>query len=87
MQFHIFTAIFTCVVFVYLKYNKEQYDGDYSLYAVIIPILLYGYNYNYNYNYQSNDLRGGIKNVESIVNSSILEPSLMTDTYPMSSSN
>lgn len=78
MQFHIFTAIFTCVVFIYLRYNKEQYNGDYSMYAIVLPILLYSYTY-----FSENK----IKNVESIISASIREPTLMTDTYPMSSSN
>lgn len=78
MQFHIFTAIFTCVIFVYLRYNKEQYNGDYSMYAVIVPILLYSYTY-FNEN--------KIKTIESVGTASIVEPTLMTETYPMSSSN
>lgn len=78
MQFHIFTAIFTCVVFVYLKYNKEEYNGDYSIYSIILPILLYSYTY-----FSENK----IKNIEDVISASIREPTLMTDTYPMSSSN
>lgn len=79
MQFHIFTAIFTCIVFIYLRYNKEEYKGDYSMYAIIVPILLYTYNY-----FSENK----IKNIESnLKNASIIEPTLMTETYPMSSSN
>lgn len=78
MQFHIFTAIFTCIIFVYLRYNKEQYNGDYSMYALIVPILLYSYSY-----FSENK----IKSVESVISVSVVEPTLMTDTYPMSSSN
>lgn len=78
MQFHIFTAIFTCVVFVYLRYNKEQYKGDYSMYAIIVPILLYSYTY-----FSENKST----NIKSIGTASVVEPTLMTETYPMSSSN
>jgi hypothetical protein len=78
MQFHIFTAIITCVVFVYLRYNKEQYKGDYSMYAIIVPILLYSYTY-----FSENK----IKSIESVTGGSVVEPTLMTETYPMSSSN
>lgn len=77
MQFHIFTAIFTCIVFIYLRYNKQQYKGDYSLYAIIVPILLYTYNY-----FSVNK-----KNVESVISESVKELTLMSETYPMSSSN
>ena len=78
MQFHIFTAIITCVVFVYLRYNKEQYKGDYSMYALIVPILLYSYTY-----FSENKS----KTIESVGTASVVEPTLMTETYPMSSSN
>lgn len=81
MQFHIFTAIFTCVVFVYLRYNKEQYKGDYSMYALIVPILLYSYTYF------SENKSINFKSIESVTGGSVVEPTLMTETYPMSSSN
>lgn len=78
MQFHIFTVIFTVIIYIYLRYNKEEYKGDYSIYAIIVPILLYSYNY-----FTENK----IKNIESVVNTSVIESTLMTDTYPMSYSN
>lgn len=70
MQFHIFTIIFTIIIYIYLRYNKEQYNGDYSIYSLIIPILLYSYNY--------------INSEEKISIVNLKEPTLMTETYPMS---
>jgi hypothetical protein len=84
MQFHIFTAIITCVVFIYLRYNKEEYNGDYSMYAVILPILLYSYTY-----FNKNTIKSieSIESIKSVGSGSVVEPTLMTETYPMSSSN
>jgi len=73
MQFHIFTITFTIIIYMYLRYNKEHYNGDYSMYSLIIPILLYSYNYiNIN------------SDVIDVITTSVKEPTLMTDTYPMS---
>lgn len=78
MQFHIFTISFTIIIYVYLRYNKEHYNGDYSMYSLIIPILLYSYNY-ININSDISDV-----SVVDVITSSVKEPTLMTDTYPMS---
>ena len=79
MQFHIFTITFTIIIYVYLRYNKEHYNADYSMYSLIIPILLYSYKYiNIN-----SDVRSDVSVVDAIT-ASFKEPTLMTDTYPMS---
>ena len=75
MQFHIFTGIFTIIIYIYLRYNKEEYNGDYSIYAIIIPILLYSYSY-------LNENK--ISKIENMSSESSL--SLMTEIYPISSS-
>ena len=75
MQFHIFTISFTIIIYVYLRYNKEHYNGDYSMYSLIIPILLYSYNYI--------NINSDVSVVDAIT-ASFKEPTLMTDTYPMS---
>ena len=48
------------------------------MYSLIIPILLYSYNY-ININSDISDV-----SVVDVITSSVKEPTLMTDTYPMS---
>jgi hypothetical protein len=51
------------------------------MYAIIVPILLYSYTYF------SGNKSTNFKSIESVTGGSVVEPTLMTETYPMSSSN
>lgn len=75
MQFHIFTAVLTVVIYLILRYRNQ----DNEWYAITVPILLYGYKFVFTNSTLTNTLTNTATNTDA---STI---GLMTAPYPSSS--
>ena len=75
MEFHIFTAVLTVVIYLILRYRNQ----DNELYAITVPILLYGYKFFFTNNtlINNNTLTSNSTDISTI--------GLMTAPYPSSS--
>lgn len=73
MEFHIFTAVLTVVIYLILRYRNQ----DNEWYSITVPILLYGYKFFFTNNKLTNTLTGTDTDISTI--------GLMTALYPSSS--
>ena len=72
MEFHIFTIGLTVIIYLILRYRNQNNE----LYALTVPILLYGYRY-----FGTTLLIGAGNENESVISTI----GLMTAPYPSSS--
>lgn len=89
MQFHIFTISLTIIIYMYLRYQDQNQEGKNSAwYAIFVPILIYSFNYFSNFSNVPTNLNQNSIGVSSVlIDDANSIKTLMTDTYPMSSSN
>jgi len=76
MEFHIFTAVLTVVVYLILRYRNQ----DNEWYAITVPILLYGYKFFF-----TNNLTTIQNNLSVPSTGTDTSVGLMTAPYPSSS--